>query len=190
MHDTPEPVDGVRLDRILPGVEQPARYTGGEWNSVRKDWSRTPIRVALAYPDMYEVGMSNLGLAILYELLNDLPDVLAERVYAPWTDMEQALRAAGLPLYSLESRRPLAAFDWIGFSLAYELNYTNVLNMLDLAGIPVRAARARRALPAGDRRRQHDLQRRAHGRLLRPVRHRRGRGGHAGADRPVPADAG
>jgi radical SAM family uncharacterized protein len=135
----PEPIDGVRLDRILPGVEQPARYTGGEWNSVRKDWSRTPIRVALAYPDTYEVGMSNMGVAILYELLNDLPDVLAERAYAPWTDMEQALRGAGLPLYSLESRRPLSAFDWIGFSLGYELNYTNVLNMLDLAGIPVRA---------------------------------------------------
>jgi radical SAM family uncharacterized protein len=135
----PEPVDGVRLDRILPGVEQPARYTGGEWNSVAKDWSRTPIRIALAYPDVYEVGMSNMGLAILYELLNDLPDVAAERVYAPWTDMEDALRSAGLPLYSLETRRPLAAFDWIGFSLGYELNYTNVLNMLDLAGIPARA---------------------------------------------------
>ncbi len=132
-------MDGVLLDRLLPGVEQPARYTGGEWNSVLKDWRRVPIRVALAYPDVYEVGMSNMGLSILYELLNDQPDVLAERVFAPWTDLERAMRAVGLPLYCLESRRPLKAFDWIGFSLAYELNYSNVLNMLDLAGLPVRA---------------------------------------------------
>ncbi len=133
------------LDSILPSVSKPGRYTGQEWNAVLKDWSLASVRVALAYPDVYEVGMSNLGLAILYDVLNQQPQVLAERVYAPWPDMEQAMRAAGLPLYSLESRHPLRHFDWIGFSLQYELNYANVLNMLDLAGVPVLASQ--RALP-------------------------------------------
>ena len=100
-----------------------------------------PLRVALAYPDVYEIGMSNLGLAILYDILNRQPDVLCERVFAPWTDMER--RCAGrLPLFSLETRHPLAEFDVIGFSLGYELSYTNVLNMLDLAGLPVWPASA------------------------------------------------
>jgi len=128
------------LDGILPQVAKPARYTGHEWNSVTKDWDQTEVRVALAYPDVYEVGMSNLGLMILYDILNREEGVLAERVYAPWIDMEQAMREAGIPLYSLESRRPLAEFDIIGFSLQYELNYTNVLNMLDLAGLSPLAA--------------------------------------------------
>jgi len=132
-----EPIGLDTLDAILPAVEQPARYTGGEWNSIRKQWDAVSVRFALAFPELYEVGMSNLGLAILYDLLNAQPDVLAERVYAPAPDMEKAMRTAGLPLYSLESRRPLRAFDIIGFSLAYELNYTNVLNMLDLAGLAV-----------------------------------------------------
>jgi radical SAM family uncharacterized protein len=121
-------------------VSRPARYTGFEWNSVVKDWGRTPLRLALAYPDCYDIGMSNLGLAILYDILNAQPDVLAERVYAPWTDMEAEMRASGTPLFSLETRHPLRDFDVIGFSLGYELTYTNVLNMLDLAGIPVFAA--------------------------------------------------
>lgn len=133
-------VDGDILDRILPQVMKPARYTGGEWNSVIKDWDEAQIKVALAYPDVYEVGMSNLALMILYDLLNTQEAVLAERVYAPWVDMEQAMRNAGLPLYSLETRHPLSEFDLIGFTLPYELNYTNVLNMLDLAQIPVLAA--------------------------------------------------
>jgi len=128
------------LDGILPQVAKPARYTGHEWNSVAKDWDQTEVRVALAYPDVYEVGMSNLGLMILYDLLNREEGVLAERVYAPWIDMEQAMRRAGIPLYSLESRRPLAQFDIIGFSLQYELNYTNVLNMLGLADLSPLAA--------------------------------------------------
>jgi radical SAM family uncharacterized protein len=132
-------ISAAALDRILPSVAKPGRYTGQEWNSVRKDWGRTRVRVALAYPDVYEVGMSNLGLAILYDLLNAQPDVLAERVYAPWLDMHDALRRAGTPLFSLESRRPLREFDILGFSLQYELNYSNVLHMLDLAGIPVLA---------------------------------------------------
>ncbi len=128
------------LDRILPKVTKPARYTGKEWNRVRKDWSATDIRVALAYPDIYEIGMSNLGLAILYDILNSQTDVLAERVYAPWTDMDEQMRQADLPLFSLESKRPLKDFDILGFSLDYELTYTNVLNMLDLAHIPVLSA--------------------------------------------------
>lgn len=127
-------------DELLRRVTKPARYTGGEWNSVVKDWDSTPIRVALAFPDLYELGMSNLALPILYDILNAQPDVLAERVYAPWTDMEASLRQAGIPLFSLESRRPLGDFDLIGFFLGYELGYTNVLNLLDLAGIPVLAS--------------------------------------------------
>ena len=128
------------LERILPQVTRPARYTGREWNSIVKDWDQAVVKVALAYPDIYEVGLSNLGLMILYDILNREDDILAERVYAPWVDMEEAMRQAGIPLFSLESRRPLADFDIVGFSLPYELNYSNVLNMLDLAGIPPLAA--------------------------------------------------
>jgi radical SAM family uncharacterized protein len=135
------------LDGILPRVSKPARYAGGEWNALVKDWDCTPLRVALAYPDVYEIGMSNLGLAILYDILNRQPDVLCERVFAPWTDMEEAMRQAGIPLFSLETRHPLVEFDIIGFSLGSELCYTNVLNMLDLAGLPPLAGRRRRALP-------------------------------------------
>jgi len=125
------------LDTLLRSVTRPARYTGGEWNSLVKPQAQ--VRLALAYPDVYEVGMSTLGLAILYELVNAHPHFAAERVYAPWPDMEAALRREGVPLFSLESKRPLAAFDLLGFSLGYELTYTNLLNMLDLAGLPVLA---------------------------------------------------
>jgi radical SAM family uncharacterized protein len=128
------------LEQILPNVSKPARYTGGEWNSVVKDWDACDVRWALAFPDIYDLGMSNHGLAILYDRLNSAEGVLAERVFAPWIDMEAAMRAAGLSLFSLESRRPLAAFDVVGFSLPYEQLYTNLLNMLDLAGLPVSAA--------------------------------------------------
>ncbi|UCC77237.1 MAG: TIGR03960 family B12-binding radical SAM protein, partial [Anaerolineales bacterium] len=133
-------ISQVVLDRILPTVTKPTRYAGQEWNQIRKDWSQTRVKVALAYPDVYEVGMSNLGLAILYDLLNQQPDVLAERVYAPWLDMERAMRQAGLSLFSLESRHSLREFDIVGFSLQYELNYSNLLNMLDLAGVPLLAS--------------------------------------------------
>jgi radical SAM family uncharacterized protein len=125
---------------ILHQVTKPARYTGGEWNSVVKDWDKTALKFALCYPDLYEIGMSNMALPILYDLLNRQPDVLAERVYAPWTDIEAAMRAAGIPLLSLESKHRLKDFDIIGFSLDYELTYTNVLNILDLAQIPVLAS--------------------------------------------------
>jgi len=127
-------------DEILYKVTRPARYTGGEWNSIVKDWEKTALKFALAYPDVYEVGMSNMALPILYEILNSQPDVLAERTFAPWVDMEAALRAAGTPLLSLESKQPLKDFDVVGFSLDYELTYTNVLNILELGQIPVLAA--------------------------------------------------
>ena len=128
------------LDDILPRVNRPARYTGYEWNSAVKAWDSVEVRMALAYPDLYEIGMSNLGLAILYDIVNAQPYALAERVYAPWPDMEAEMRQASMPLFSLESRRPLTGFDIVGFSLGYELTYTNVLNMLDLAGMPLLAA--------------------------------------------------
>jgi len=127
-------------DSILYQVTKPGRYTGGEWNSVIKDWDKTILKFALCYPDLYEIGMSNMALPILYDLLNSQPDVLAERVYAPWTDMEAAMRAASSPLLSLESKRRVKDFDIIGFSLDYELTYSNVLNILDLAQIPVLAS--------------------------------------------------
>ncbi len=129
-----------RLERILLKVQKPGRYVGGEWNSVLKDWEATPIKVALAFPDIYDIGISNLGLQILYDLVNQRPDALAERAYAPWVDMEEQMRANAIPLYSLETKHALADFDILGFSLPYETLYTNVLNMLDLAGIPLRSS--------------------------------------------------
>jgi len=137
----------TNLDHILPRVTRPARYTGGEWNSITKDWDAIDVKMALAYPDLYEIGMSNLGLAILYDLVNREHNVLVERVYAPWVDMEAEMRKSAIPLFSLESKRPLKDFDIIGFSLGYELTYTNVLNMLDLAGIPVRSAQRDESYP-------------------------------------------
>ncbi len=128
------------LDRVLPFVQKPARYTGGEFNSVVKDWDATPNRLALVFPDIYDLGMSNLGLALLYDIVNRQPDLLAERAYTPWLDMLAAMRREAIPLYSLETRHPLADFDVLGFTLPYEQLYTNVLTTLDLAGIPLRAA--------------------------------------------------
>ncbi len=133
-------VETRQLEKILYHVRKPARYTGGEWNSIKKDWDDTSIKICLIYPDLYEIGMSNMALPILYEILNSQPDVLAERAFAPWVDMEILMRSESVPLFSLESRRPLKIFDIVGFSLGYELTYTNVLNMLDLAEIPVMAS--------------------------------------------------
>ena len=135
------------LDRILPTVQKPGRYTGGELNQVVKDWGKIRTRIALVFPDIYDLGMSNLGLAILYDIINSRPNLLAERVYSPWTDMEDALRKTELPIFSLETRHPLIDFDIIGFSLNYELTYTNVLQMLDLAGIPVAAQQRNDSFP-------------------------------------------
>ncbi|MHB1319302.1 MAG: TIGR03960 family B12-binding radical SAM protein [Anaerolineae bacterium] len=134
-------IDSFALERALNEVQKPARYVGGEWNAITKDWDAIDVSIALAYPDVYEIGMSNLGLAILYDVVNRQRAMAAERVYAPWGDMESVMRAAGIPLYSLESRRPLTDFDVIGFTLQTELTYTNVLNMLDLACIPLWAER-------------------------------------------------
>ncbi len=121
-------------------VQKPARYLGGEYGSVRKDWDSVRARICLAFPDVYDIGMSHLGFKILYGILNGRTDTLAERAYAPWVDMQAELRARGLPLLSLESARPLSDFDVVGFSLQFELTYTNVLAMLDLGGIPLRSA--------------------------------------------------
>ena len=129
-----------KLERILPLVQKPARYTGGEYGEIQKDKSEIDLRMALCFPDTYEIGMSNTGMRILYQVLNDLPGVWCERVFAPWFDMDRQMREKGLPLYALESGDPLSEFDAIGFSLGYEMAYTTVLEMLDLAGIPLRSA--------------------------------------------------
>ncbi|HOG07792.1 MAG: TIGR03960 family B12-binding radical SAM protein [Syntrophales bacterium] len=130
----------MREEAFLTRVEKPGRYLGGEVNAVVKDHAACRLSIALAFPDVYEVGMSHLGLQILYGILNAEPGVVAERCYAPWPDLEGELVRRALPLVTLESRTPLHAFDLVGFSLQYELSYTNVLAMLDLGGIPLRAA--------------------------------------------------
>ncbi|MEM7130173.1 MAG: TIGR03960 family B12-binding radical SAM protein [Chloroflexota bacterium] len=140
MYTTPKQITRG-LDRVLHRVTMPARYTGGELNSIVKDWSDPTIesKVALAFPDIYELGGSNLGLMVLYDLINKRPELLAERVYCPWPDFEAIMRAERMPLYGLETRHPIADFDVVGFSLPYEQLYTNVLTMLDLMSIPLRA---------------------------------------------------
>ncbi len=128
----------VTLDHeVLQKVMKPSRYTGGEWNSATKAHSDVACTWALSLPDVYEVGMSNLGLAILYEILNRREDTLAERAYAPWIDMEKEMRERNIPLFSLETKTELKSFDFWGFSLQYEMIYSNVLNMLDLAGVAI-----------------------------------------------------
>jgi radical SAM family uncharacterized protein len=136
---TPEQIEN-KLDRILLKVQKPGRYVGGELNSTLKDWDKVQTKVALVFPDIYDIGVSNVGLKILYDQINQRDDALAERAYAPWVDMEALMREHEIPLYTLESKRPLASFDLIGFTLPYETLYTNTLNILDLAGIPVRSA--------------------------------------------------
>src|SRR5437867_12176515 len=136
------------LDRLILRVQNPSRYAGGELNSVRKDLARVRVRWVLAFPDTYEVGMSNVGFRLLYHVLNERPDVACERVFMPWPDMEAALRAERLPLFSIESRAGLRDFDIVGFTLQLELCYTTVLAMLDLGGVP---------LPCSERRREDPL---------------------------------
>lgn len=130
----------VHLDRLLRRVEKPGRYTGGETHQTVKDCAGVKASIVLAFPDLYDIGMSYHGFKILYERVNGQPNWAAERAFAPWPDMEQAMRREGIPLYALESKRPVADFDLIGFTLQHEVNYTNVLNMLDLAGLPVEAS--------------------------------------------------
>jgi radical SAM family uncharacterized protein/radical SAM-linked protein len=135
------------IEDIFPLVEKPSRYLGGEINQIKKDLERVKLRIALAFPDLYEIGTSHFGMQILYHILNAHPDIAAERVFAPGMDMDRHLRSSGLPLFSLESRRPLDRFDMIGFSLLYELNYTNILTMLELCGIPFYAAQRDDSFP-------------------------------------------
>ena len=133
-------MDNKELEKILLTVQKPGRYTGGEQGSVVKDKSKVDVRFAFCFPDTYEVGMSHLGIKILYSQFNTYDYVWCERVFAPWTDFETIMREKGIPLFALESLDPVADFDIIGFTLQYELSYTNVLNMLDLAGIPIHSA--------------------------------------------------
>jgi radical SAM family uncharacterized protein len=128
----------IITERLLPRVETPGRYVGGEWNSILKDPQEVKVRMALAFPDTYEVGMSHLGVQLLYGLINSTEWAACERVFAPWVDMEGLMRAEGVPLFSLETYTPLRDFDLVGFSLQYEMSYTNILNMLELGGIPVK----------------------------------------------------
>ncbi|MBQ8974308.1 MAG: B12-binding domain-containing radical SAM protein, partial [Oscillospiraceae bacterium] len=128
-----------RLDRILPAVQKPARYTGGEYNQIVKNKGDVHTRIAFCFPDTYEIGMSNLGMKILYGVWNEMDGVWCERVFAPWGDMERAMREGGIKLYALESGDSIDAFDIIAFTIGYEMAYTTVLNMLDMAGLPVRS---------------------------------------------------
>ena len=138
-------IRGVLEREVLPRVTKPGRYIGGEFGATPK--SGAEVRIALAFPDVYEIGMSHLGLRILYSLVNARPGFAAERVFAPWPDMEREMRARGVPLYGLETFRPLRGFDLVGFSLQHELTYTNILTMLDLGGVPLRARDRESALP-------------------------------------------
>ncbi|MEU7833279.1 TIGR03960 family B12-binding radical SAM protein [Nonomuraea sp. NPDC049129] len=128
-----------RLEALLPKVQKPIQYVGGELNSTVKDWDSTDVRWALMYPDAYEVGLPNQGVAILYEILNELPATLAERTYAVWPDLEALMRAEGIPQFTVDAHRPVRAFDVLGLSFSTELGYTNMLTALDLAGIPLLA---------------------------------------------------
>lgn len=128
-----------RIERILPLVQKPARYTGGEYGEIHKDLSDVELRMALCFPDVYEIGMSNTGMRILYRVLNDMPGVWCERVFAPWFDMRDEMRRNSLPLWALESGDTLDRFDAVGFSIGYEMAYTTVLEMLSLSGLPLRS---------------------------------------------------
>ena len=127
------------LQRVLPSVQKPARYTGGEYNEIKKDLKDVRVRVAFCFPDTYEIGMSNVGMRILYGVMNEMEGVWCERVFAPWADMEEAMVKHGLPLWALESQQPVKDFDMIAFTIGYEMCYTNILNMLRLAGLPLKS---------------------------------------------------
>ena len=129
-----------RLERILPRVQKPARYVGGEYNAVKKDPAQVDTRIAFCFPDTYEIGMSNLGMRILYGVMNNMEGVWCQRVFAPWGDMEEEMRRAGMPLFALESGQPITDFDIVAFSVGYEMAFPAILNMLDLANIPIHSA--------------------------------------------------
>ena len=138
-------MDAILLDKLLSRVEKPARYLGNEWNMTKKE--SYDFRFALCFPDVYEIGMSHQGSRILYHVLNSMDGVYCERCYAPWTDMERALIEANEPLFTLETKSPLRDFDMVGFSLLYEMCYTNVLTMLKLSGIPFLACERDESYP-------------------------------------------
>ena len=134
------PLVREKIDALLDRVQKPARYTGGEMNCIVKPWDSVDIHYLFAFPDVYEVGMSHLGSKILYDVINRREDALCERVYSPWVDMADLMRQTGVPLFSLETRTPARRFDMLGVTLQYEMSYTNILELLDLAGIPLRSA--------------------------------------------------
>ena len=127
-------------DEILLQIDKAARYIGGEVNSVMKDKDQVDIRFCMAFPDVYEIGMSNLGMMILYDMFNKREDVWCERLFSPWTDLDKIMREQHIPLFALESQEPVKDFDFLGITMGYEMCYTNVLQLLDLSGIPLKAA--------------------------------------------------
>ena len=169
-----------KIDGLLDRVQKPARYMGGEMNCVLKDPDSVAIRYAFAFPDVYEVGMSHLGSRILYDIINKREDALCERVFMPWVDMADLMRAEDVPLFSLETRTPVGDFDMLGITLQYEMSYTNILEILDLARIPLHSEDR-----TWDRHRGRPLrvQSGASAPLHRRVLHRRRRDQHAGDDR-------
>lgn len=136
-----------RLERILPKVQKPARYTGGEYNQIIKSKDEVELRMAFCFPDTYEIGMSNLGMGILYHTMNTLPFVWVERVFAPWGDMYEQMKENNIPLYALESGDPISEYDILAFSIGYEMAYTTVLDMIDMAGVPIRSADRKELFP-------------------------------------------
>ena len=165
------------LEPLLPRVQKPIQYVGGELNSTVKDWDAATVRWALMYPDAYEVGLPNQGVMILYEVLNERPDALAERTYAVWPDLEALMREHGMPQFTVDGHRPVGAFDVLGVSFATELGYTNLLTALDLAGIPLPAADRADDAPDRDRRRARGVQPGADRGVHRRGRARRRRAG-------------
>lgn len=132
-------INKIKLDRVLKKVEKPARYIGMEKNSIKKDLNKVDVKFAFSFPDVYEVGMSHLGMHIIYNLINNESNYACERVFAPWIDMEEEMRKEGMPLFSLENKEEVKKFDFLGFTLQYEMSYTNILNILDLSGIPFKS---------------------------------------------------
>ena len=130
-------MNNPKIEKILPRVQKPGRYTGGELGSVLKNPEEVAVRFAFCFPDTYEIGMSHLGMKILYGLINEREDAYCERFFAPWTDMEDEMRKNSVDLFSLETKTPLSNFDVIGFTLQYELSFSTILNMLDLGGVPL-----------------------------------------------------
>ena len=126
-------------DEILLQIEKPARYIGNEVNSVMKEKEKVEIRFAMCFPDVYEIGMSHLGIQILYDMFNKREDTWCERVYSPWTDLDKVMREQHIPLFALESQEPVKNFDFLGVTIQYEMCYTNILQILDLSGIPLQA---------------------------------------------------